>query len=154
MRVEEAINLVIIDKLKQAIVENDMVATRDLLNSVRYEKSETMSQTSYDILALEYIVDLNDGVAPLGSPDYKDFSTGPRISELETWIEKKGLNLNPFAVRASIIKNGTTWYRKGGSNVVTDVINDESFNEIINLSKKEIQNNITKKWQLLFQNNR
>ena len=147
MTTAEAIELVIIEKLKAGIMANDMVATRALLNSVRYEVNETNGQTSYDIIALDYIIGLDEGVEPGEQPF-------PTIENIERWIEAKGLDLNPFAVRNSIIKNGTTWYREGGSNVVTEVINQEAFNQVINLSKEEIKNNITKQWQLLFKNNR
>ena len=90
---------------------------------------------------------LNDGIAA-GETPY------PTIENIQIWIDAKGLNLNPYAVRNSIIANGTTWHRQGGSDVVTDNINEQAFNEVINLSKEEIKQNITKQWQLLFKNNR
>lgn len=150
MTADEAVQTVIIDKLKRLIVENDMVATRALLDSVRFEKNESFNQLSYDIIALDYIVDLNDGVAPIAIPTFDDFSTGPRISDLETWIEAKGLDLNPFAVRANIMKLGTTWFREGGSHIVTDAINPEAFKEIVELAKPELQGKIKGTWQKLF----
>lgn len=147
MTADEALQTVIIDRLKRLIVENDMIATRALLNSVRYEKNESFGQLSYDIIALDYIVGLNDGVAPGEQPV-------PEIGELQKWIAAKGLGLNPFAVRNSIISQGTTWYRKGGSHIITDTINPEAFAEIIELAKPELQDKIKKEWQLLFKNNR
>ena len=147
MTTDEAIQVTIIDKLKASIVANDMVATRALLNSIRYEKKEAFGQIEYDIIALDYIVGLNDGIAA-GETPY------PTIENIQIWIDAKGLNLNPYAVRNSIIANGTTWHRQGGSDVVTDNINEQAFNEVINLSKEEIKQNITKQWQLLFKNNR
>lgn len=147
MTTGEAVQLVIIDKLKQLIVDNDMVATRALLNSVRYEENESFGQLSYDIIALDYIVGLDEGVAPGEQPV-------PEIAELEKWIAAKGLDLNPYAVRNSIIANGTTWFRQGGSHIVTDTINPEAFAQIIELSKDDIQNKIKSEWQLLFRNNR
>jgi hypothetical protein len=143
----EAVQLVIVDKLKRLIVENDMVATRALLNSVRYEENESFGQLSYDIIALDYIVGLDEGVAPGETPV-------PDIVELEKWIAAKGLPLNPYAVRNSIIANGTTWFRQGGSHIVTDTLNPEAFAEIIELAKDDLQNKIKREWQLLFKNNR
>ena len=154
MTADEAVQTVIIDKLKSLIEANDMVETRELLNSVRYEKNESFGLLSYDIIALDYIVDLNDGVAPLSDPDFKDFSEGPRISDLQRWIDAKGLELNPFAVRANIMKFGTTWFQKGGSHIVTDTINAEAFAQVVELAKPELQNKIKSQWQLLFKNNR
>lgn len=147
MTAGEAVQTVIIDRLKKLIIDNDMVATRALLNSVRYEENESFGLLSYDIIALDYIVGLNDGVPPGEKPV-------PEIAELEKWIAAKGLDLNPYAVRNSIIANGTTWYREGGSHIVTDVINPEAFAEIIKLAKPDLQNKIKKGWQLLFKNNR
>lgn len=146
MTTGDAVQLVIIDKLKQLIVDNDMVATRALLNSVRYEENASLGQLSYDIIALDYIVGLDEGVAPGEQPV-------PEIAELEKWIAAKGLDLNPYAVRNSIIANGTTWFRQGGSHIVTDTINSEAFAQIIELSKDDLQDKIKREWQLLFRNN-
>lgn len=147
MTIENAIELEIIEPLKAAIIRDDMVATGALLDSVRFEKNESLGVLSYDIIALDYIVGLDQGVAP-GETPY------PSIEEIQTWIAAKGLDLNPYAVRNSIISNGTTWYRQGGSHIVTDSINAESFNKVIALAMPDIKNNIQKTWQLLFKNNR
>jgi hypothetical protein len=147
MTLDDAIQQVIIDKLKALIIANDMVATRALLNSVRYEKNESFNQLSYDIIALDYIVGLDEGVEP-GETPY------PTIEAIQTWLTAKGLDLNPYAVRNSIIANGTTWYRQGGSHIVTDSINAGAFREVIELAKPDIQNKIKEEWQLLFINNR
>lgn len=147
MTIDDAIQTVIIDKLKASIIANDMVATRALLDSVRFEKNESFGQLGYDIIALDYIVGLDEGVEP-GQTPY------PTIEAIQTWLDAKGLDLNPYAVRNSIIANGTTWYRQGGSHIVTDSINAEAFNQVITLAMPEIKNNIVKTWQLLFQNNR
>jgi len=141
------VQAVIIDKLKASIIANDMVATKALLNSVHYEQKELLQQTIIEIYALDYIVGLNDGVAP----DEKPY---PDIEEIKIWIDAKGLDLNPYAVRNSIIANGTTWYRVGGSNIVTDAINNEAFKQVVELAKPELQNKIKSQWQLLFKNNR
>jgi len=145
MTVEDAIQLEIIEPLKAAIVANDMVATRALLNSVRWQKNESFGQLSYDIIALDYIVGLDAGVEPGETPF-------PTIEALQKWIAAKGLDLNPYAVRNSIIANGTTWYRQGGSHIVTDSINAEAFNKVITLAMPEIKNEIISTWQLLFKN--
>jgi len=147
MTTDEAVQTVIIDKLKGLIIENDMVATRALLNSVRYEKNESFNQLSYDIIALDYIVGLNDGIAP-------DETPYPSIANLQKWIDAKGLDLNPYAVRNSIINNGTSWFRLGGSDIVTDSINAERFNEVIRLATPDIKDKIKNRWQLLFKNSR
>lgn len=147
MSIEDAIQAVIIDKLKASIIANDMVATRALLDSVRFEKNESFGQLSYDIIALDYIVGLDQGVEP-GETPY------PTIEAIQTWLAAKGLDINPYAIRNSIIANGTTWYRQGGSHIVTDSINVEAFNQVIALAMPDIKNKIKDTWQLLFQNNR
>lgn len=145
MTLDEAVQLVIIDKLKKKIVDNDMVATGELLKSVRFEKKEVLGLTTIEIYSLNYIVGLDEGVSP---------GTIPDISMLQSWIDAKGLELNPFAVRANIIKFGTSWYKQGGSHIVTDTINDEAFKEILSLSSQDLKLKIKEQWQLLFRNNR
>lgn len=147
MTTGEAVQLVIVDKLKDLILENDMVATRALLNSVRYEENVSFNQLSYDIIALDYIVGLDEGIAE-GEQPY------PTIENLQKWIDAKGLDLNPYAVRNSIINNGTTWYRQGGSNIIKETFNVEAINEVVRLSKPDIQKQIRETWLLLFKNNR
>ena len=146
MELGAAVQTIIIDKLKQSIIDNDMVATKALLNSVRYEQKELLHQTVINIYALDYIVGLNDGVAPEERPY-------PEIEEIKIWLAAKGLDLNPYAVKNSIIANGTTWYRQGGSHIVTDSINSEAFKQVVELARPDLQNKIKKEWQLLFKNN-
>jgi hypothetical protein len=156
MTIEQAIQEAIIDKLKQRIVDNNMVATGDLLRSVRYEKNESFGLEAYDILALDYIVGLDKGVAPTAgdNPDWTtDFDVIPSISQLTIWINAKGYDLNPFAVRANIIKFGTSWFLRGGSHIVTDSINAEAFAEVIRLASEDIKIKYKNQWQLLFRNN-
>lgn len=150
MKVEDAINLVIVEKLKGLIVANNMVATGALLNSVRVEKSERLGIITYDIIALDYIEDLNYGVAPKSSPDFKNFDQDPRISKLQEWLDAKGLDLNPFGVRANILKFGTSWYRAGGSNIVTDCINPQAFSQVIALAADDIKGKIRKTTQVMY----
>lgn len=145
MDLGEAVQTVIIDKLKRAIIDNDMVATRALLNSVHYEKKELLELITIEIKALDYIVGLDEGVAP---------GSNPSIEELQKWIAAKNLDLNPYAVKANIKKLGTTWYRIGGSHIVTDSINKEAFNQVIELAKPELKNKIKDQWQLLFKTRR
>ena len=142
-----AVQTIIIDKLKQSIIDNDMVATKALLNSVHSEQKELLQQTVINIYALDYVVGLNDGVAPEERPY-------PEIEEIKIWLAAKGLDLNPYAVKNSIIANGTTWYRQGGPHIVTDSINSEAFKQVVELARPDLQNKIKKEWQLLFKNNR
>jgi hypothetical protein len=147
MKIDEAVQSVIIDKLKQAIVDNDMVATRALYNSVRFEKKELLEQITINLYALDYIVGLNYGIAPMERPY-------PTIENLKIWIKAKGIPADPYAVRNSIIANGTTWFRIGGSNIVTDSINNEAFKQVIELATPDLKIKIKEQWQLLFKNNR
>ena len=146
MELGAAVQTIIIDKLKASIIDNDMVATKALLNSVRYEQKELLQQTVIEIYALDYIVGLNDGVAPEERPY-------PNVEDIKIWLTAKGLDLNPYAVKNSIIANGTTWYRQGGSHIVTDSINSEAFKQVVEMARPDLQNKIKKEWQLLFKNN-
>ena len=147
MDLGQAVQTIIIDKLKASIIDNDMVATKALLNSVRYEQKELLQQTVIEIYALDYIVGLDQGVAPEERPY-------PEIEDIKIWLTAKGLDLNPYAVKNSIIANGTTWYRQGGSHIVTDSINSEAFKQVVEMARPDLQNKIKKEWQLLFTNNR
>lgn len=147
MTLDDAVQTVIIDKLKRAIIDNDMVATRALLNSVHFTKHELLGLTTYEFIALDYIVGLDEGIEPGHVPE-------PTIAELQKWIDAKGLDLNPYAVKANIKKLGTTWFRIGGSHIVTDTINDQAFKEIIELAKPDLQLKIKEQWQLLFKKRR
>lgn len=145
MTIEQATEQVIIEKLKKAIVDNDMVATGALLNSVKLESTERLGIKTIEIRALDYIVGLNDGLPP-GTPT--------NFIDIAKWIEAKGLDLNPFAVAQNINQLGTTWYRQGGSHIVTDSVNAETFRQVIELAKEEQKLKIKDQWQLLFKNNR
>ena len=137
MDLGQAVQTSIIDKLKKAMVDRDMVATKALLNSVRYEQKELLHQTVINIYALDYIVGLDIGVAPEERPY-------PEIEDIKIWLAAKGLDLNPYAVKNSIIKNGTTWYRQGGSHIVTDSINSEAFKQVVELVRLDLHNKIKK----------
>ena len=146
MELGAAVQMIIIDKLKASIIDNDMVATKALLNSVRYEQKELLQQTVINIYALDYIAGLDQGVAPEERPY-------PNVEDIKIWLAAKGLDLNPYAVKNSIIANGTTWYRQGGSHIVTDSINSEAFKQVVEMARPDLQNKIKKEWQLLFKNN-
>ena len=146
MELGAAVQTIIIDKIKKAMVDRDMVATKALLNSVRYEQKELLQQTVINIYALDYIAGLDQGVAPEERPY-------PEIEDIKIWLTAKGLDLNPYAVKNSIIANGTTWYRQGGSHIVTDSINSEAFKQVVEMARPDLQNKIKKEWQLLFKNN-
>ena len=94
MELGAAVQTIIIDKLKKAMVDRDMVATKALLNSVRYEQKELLQQTIIEIYALDYIVGLDIGVAPEERPY-------PNVEDIKIWLAAKGLDLNPYAVKNS-----------------------------------------------------
>jgi hypothetical protein len=147
MGVNEAVQIEIIDKLKKAMVDRDMVATGAMLKSIRFETTELLQQTTVNIYALDYIGDLEFGVEPERRPP-------PTIEALTTWAKAKDLDLNPYAVQNAIIAKGTIAYQIGGTNIVSDTINTESFNRVVELASSEIKLKIKKQWQLLFSNNR
>ena len=146
VNLSEAVQSEIIDPLKKSIIDRDMVATGALLNSIRFETKELLGRTEIIIYALDYIEDLNFGIRPERQPF-------PEIRDLIIWIEAKGLNLNPYAVRNSIISKGTFAFQIGGTDIVTDAINAEKFNRVVELASTEIKQKIIKQWQLLFPNN-
>lgn len=55
----------------------------------------------------------------------------PPIEEIERWIAIRGLPHDPWAVAISISKKGTVAFRKGGTDVISDVINQQSIDELL-----------------------
>lgn len=150
MTIEQAINEVIVDKLKGLIVSNDMVATGALLASVGLKVSVENGVVNYDIVALDYIEWLNYGFPGSPEPTFRDWDQEPLVHKLQEWIDAKGLDLNPFAVRANILKMGTTWHRQGGSHIITDSINPGAFARVLELAGPDVQNRIKRTIQVMF----
>lgn len=70
--------------------------------------------------------------------------TMPPVSAIEQWIKDKGIIPNipirslAWAIAISIKKKGTTYYQKGGTDLVSSVITVERINKIINLIGEEL----------------
>lgn len=49
---------------------------------------------------------------------------------IKEWVRNKGLSANPIAVAMAIAKKGTTWKRKGGSDLLEVLIEPQTVNYI------------------------
>ena len=147
MKLEDSLQIRIINPLKQDLRNREMYASGDLEKSIDFVIKESTGEIEVSIVANDYIQRLQDGAEPNEIPI-------PTIAELTRWIDNKGLDLNPYAVQKSIIKQGTMVYRIGGTTVVSDVINTNTFKQIIKDITPDIKAKTKSEWQLLFKKNR
>lgn len=129
--------------LRGAIVAEDLIATRQLIESVRLEAEETTTRQTVRVYAEAYILELRDG---------EQYKSPPTIDDIKTWILAKGLEgiLDPYAVLATILTEGTTWDKKGGSQKLQAIINKENLKRIIDIAVKDQTTKIlSTKWQSL-----
>jgi len=125
----------LVEPLIGAILEEDMVATEQLLQSVRYETNITPNKDEVKVYAMDYLLELRDG---------EQYKSPPTLEDIETWILAKDLEgtLDAHAVLNSILENGTTWDRQGGSSRLKAVLNPDNIQRIMNIAIDETINEI------------
>jgi hypothetical protein len=126
--------------LRDAITDEDMIATRRLINSVEQESNITDSKQEVKVYAMKYVLSLRDGTQS---------QQKPTVEKIQEWISAKGLEgtLNAYAVLNSILENGTTWDRVGGSIELQSVINKDNVKRVLDIAVKEEANKILRtKW--------
>jgi hypothetical protein len=128
--------------LKDAIVAEDLIATRRLINSVVQDVEITATKQTVRVMAEKYILELRDG---------EQYKSPPTLEAIEKWIQAKGLQgtLDADAVLDSIEQNGTTWDRLGGSVELQAVINKANVKRVMDVAvQQEILNiKLKTKWQ-------
>lgn len=128
--------------LRGAIVAEDMVATRQLIESVHTETTKTPDIDEVRVYAESYILELRDG---------EQYKSQPTIEDITIWVEAKGLAgiLDPYAVLATILAEGTTWDKQGGSTKLQEVLSEANIKRIMNTAIDETINEISNtKWLL------
>jgi hypothetical protein len=132
----------LIQPLRGAIVAEDMVATRQLIESISTQTTKTETLEEVRVYAEDYLLELRDG---------EQFKSPPTLEAIETWIEAKGLagTLDPYAVLGSILAEGTSWDRQGGSVKLQEVLSPENVQRIMNIAIEENKNEILKTSWLL-----
>ena len=127
MNLEDIVDDELIQPLRGAIVAEDMVATRQLIESISTETTKTATLEEVRVYAESYILELRDG---------EQYKSPPSLDDIRTWIEAKGLEgvLDPYAVLATIQTEGTTWDRAGGSAKLQDVLNPGNIQRIMNIA--------------------
>lgn len=125
-----------VQPLRGAIVADNLIATRQLINSVTTTSNITANKQEVKVFAEAYILELRDG---------EQYKSPPTIEDIRTWIEAKGLDgvLDPYAVLATIQTEGTTWDRKGGSTKLQAILNPENIQRIMNIAIDETINEIS-----------
>ena len=123
--------------LREAIANDDLIATRKLINSISQIKTESNGQITIDVFAESYILNLRDGT---------QYENNLSLSDIETWIEAKGLtgSLDAGAVYNSILTNGTIWDRQGGVQGLKNIINKINVQRVMDILISEAKNQILK----------
>lgn len=136
MDLEALVDDEFVQPLRGAIVADNLIATRQLIESVHTTSNITANKQEVKVYAEAYILELRDG---------EQYKSPPTIDDIRTWIEAKGLDgvLDPYAVLATIQTEGTTWDRKGGSAKLQAIINPENVQRIMNIAIDETINEIS-----------
>lgn len=143
MDLEALVDDEFVQPLRGAIVGDNLIATRQLIESVHTTSIDTPNKQEVKVFAAAYILELRDG---------EQYKNPPSFQDIQNWVIAKGLDgiLDPGAVWATIQTEGTTWDRKGGSAKLQAVLNEENVKRIMAIAIAETTNEIlTTKWQLL-----
>ena len=136
------VDMELLQPLKEAIATDDLIATGQLRDSVRMESTLTPNKDEVKVYAEAYILELRDG---------EQYKSEPTLADITEWVEAKGLSglMDPEAVLSSILRDGTTWDRIGGSPALKAVLNPENIQRIMNIAIDETINKISKTQWLL-----
>lgn len=127
-----------IQPLRGAIVAEDMVATRQLIESIGLVDTSTDIKIEVSVVAESYILELRDG---------EQYKSKPTLQDIQTWLDAKGLLLDARAVLANILTEGTSWDKKGGSEQLQNIINEDNVKRIVDIAIEELKIEINQiKW--------
>lgn len=85
--------------------------------------------------------------------------TMPPVSAIEQWIRDKGITSNipikslAFAIATKIKKEGTNYYKQGGTDLVSSVITPKRINKIIKLIGEDLTMDIVRIFTNRYKNN-
>lgn len=127
----------LVEPLIEAILEEDMVATEQLLHSIRYETNIMANKDEVKVYAMDYLLELRDG---------EQRKSPPTLEDIEEWILAKDLEgtLDAFSVHQGILANGTTWDQRGGSARLKAVLSPDNIQRIMNIAIDETINEISR----------
>jgi hypothetical protein len=138
MDLESLVDDMFVQPLKGAIVAENMVATKQLIESVEAKDTSTKDKTEISVVAESYILELRDG---------EQYKRKPTLQDIQTWLDAKGLFLDANSVLANILTEGTSWDKKGGSVLLQEVISENNVNNIVNIAVEEYKQDLNKiKW--------
>ncbi len=132
----------------QAIL-NDLInnVKNDVINSLQANGRFATGQT---IAGLETVITDNGGqlIAPayIDALEYGRKPTGsnptpgdpPMIDNIRAWVEAKGIDINPWAIKKSIDKKGYP----GKPGVLTEPLSDDNINSRVNEAAESIATNL------------
>jgi len=132
----------LVEPLKAAIINDDLIATRRLIESVHSESNITANKEEVKVYAMAYILELRDG---------EQYKSPPTLADIEEWVNAKGLDglMDPEAVLNSILRDGTLWDRQGGVQGLKNILNPENIQRIMNTAIAETITELKHtQWQL------
>ena len=141
MDLEAIVDDEFVQPLRGAIVAEDMIATRALIESVHTTSNITANKQEVKIYAEAYILELRDG---------EQYKSPPTLEDITIWVEAKGLAgvLDPYAVLATIQTEGTTWDRKGGSALLQNIISPQNVQRVMDIAIEASTEAILTQWNL------
>lgn len=142
MDLEKIVDDEFVQPLRGAIAADNLIATRQLIESVSATSNITTSKQEVKVYAEAYILELRDG---------EQYKSPPTIADIEEWVIAKGLDgiLDPWAVLATIQTEGTTWDRKGGSPQLQAILNEANVQRVMDIAIEEATNEILTSFELL-----
>jgi len=132
----------LVEPLIDAIIAENMVATEQLIQSIRIDENLTANKHEVKVFAVEYLLELRDG---------EQYKSPPTLEDIEEWVLAKNLEgvLDPQSVLDNINEFGTTWDQQGGSQKLKAVLNPENVQRIMNTAIAETITELKHtQWQL------
>ena len=129
----ENIAKTVVASLRNTLVSKGIDATGRLSESIIYQ----VSPKFISIEMLQYGEFVDSGTKPHWAP----------IKPIKTWVQAKGLSLNPYAVRANIAKYGTKphpWLYKFKETILE--LDEELLNYMGIIIEKDLDDKFTKIW--------
>lgn len=142
MDLEDLVDDELVVPLVDAVISEDMVATEQLIQSIKTETTKTSDIDEVRVYAESYLLELRDG---------EQYKSPPTLEDISTWILAKDLEgiLDPYAVLENINQFGTSWDQKGGSTKLQEVLSESNIKRIMNIAIDETINEISNtKWLL------
>ena len=121
-----------VQKYRQSFTDNDRVATGKTNQSVDYEITKSEGFITLSVFGRKDINQLQEGVSA------SEYASNPAsFSDLEQWIDARGLNRTAESIDEGLRRNG--WVSGNGEKGGTPMIIDTPSNQIIEEAKNKVE---------------